>query len=149
MLTLGNLLHQKPRAFNFIEPAATVQEALHLLGVVNLSYLVVMDGPQFVGIFCEHDFVKNVALKGGDARQMLVKEVMSTHLPSLQTTDRMAQCMHFFDLRDIKYLPVFEKMAFAGVVTRGDVLRTLLKEGDIGGFGVRHEEYAAYYTMVS
>jgi hypothetical protein len=57
--------------------------------------------------------------------------------------------MHFFDLRDIKYLPVFEKMAFAGVVTRGDVLRTLLKEGDMGGFGVRHEEYAAYYTMVS
>ncbi|MCU0375594.1 MAG: CBS domain-containing protein [Chitinophagaceae bacterium] len=148
MLTLGNLLNQKPRAFNFIEPAATVQEALHLLGVVNLSYLVVMDGPRFVGIFCEHDFVKNVALQGGDVKKMLVREVMSTNLPSLQTTDLVPQCMHFFDLREVKYLPVFEKMSFAGVVTRGDVLRFLLKEDSMGGFGVRYEEHNALYTMV-
>jgi hypothetical protein len=44
---------------------------------------------------------------------------------------------------------VFEKMAFAGVVTRGDVLRSLLKEGDRGGFGVRQEAYTSYYAMVS
>ncbi|HUP12745.1 MAG TPA: hypothetical protein VM187_11045, partial [Niastella sp.] len=64
MRTVDDLIASKPRPENIINPEALVIDALHLLEQVNLSYLIVMDGEKYNGVFSEKDYSRNVVLKG-------------------------------------------------------------------------------------
>ncbi len=129
MTTVASVLSGKPRPFNFIEPDARVADALHLLGAVNLSYLVVMHEDQFKGIFCEHDFCKNVAMRGWDPAVCSVEDTMTTGLPTITPEDSIESCMRLFHAHHVFYLPVFDQYRFCGVITRGDVIRAFLRDG--------------------
>jgi CBS domain-containing protein len=130
MTTVASVLAIKPRPFNFIEPDAKVEDALHLLGTVNLSYLVVMHEDQFKGIFCEHDYCANVAMKGWDPAICSVEDTMTQNLPTINPTDSMETCIRLFNAHKVCYLPVFDQYRFAGVITQSDLIRALIREGD-------------------
>lgn len=129
MTSIASVLEGKPRPFNFIEPGAKVADALHLLSVVNLSYLIVMQGQDFKGIFCEHDFCKNVALPGWDPNLCVVEDTMTKNLPTVSPEDTIESCVRIFNAHKVFYIPVFDQYRFLGVVTRGDVIRAMLRNG--------------------
>lgn len=129
MLTVATVLSGKPRPFNFIEPDALVKDALHLLGAVNMSYLVVMHEGEYKGIFCEQDFVRKVALCGWDPNICTVQDTMSRNLPTVQTDETVERCIHLFNAHKARYIPVFENRTFMGVITHGDLIRAMLRVG--------------------
>jgi CBS domain-containing protein len=130
MTTVASVLAVKPRPFNFIEPDAKVADALHLLGAVNMSYLVVMHEQNFKGIFCEHDYCINVAMRGWDPAICTVEDTMTTNLPIVSPDDTIETCIGLFNAHKAKYLPVFDQYRFVGVITHGDLVRSLLSEGN-------------------
>ena len=69
MRTVDDLIASKPRPENIIRPDALVIDALHLLDQVNLSYLIVMEGDTYKGVFSERDYSRNVVLKGRSSRE--------------------------------------------------------------------------------
>ena len=75
------LLTRRSTPYNYISPDALVIDALQMLNSVNLSYLVVMDGDDYKGVFCERDYTRNVILKGRSSNTTPVGEVMTTDLP--------------------------------------------------------------------
>jgi len=123
MRTVEDILHNKPRPFNFIEPAARVLDALQLMNSVNLSYLVVMHDDTFHGIFSERDYSRNVILKGLHSDSCMVKEVMSTDLPIIAPHDTVEHCMQMLNTHKTRYLLVFDDSHFKAVITINDVLR--------------------------
>ena len=127
MRTVANILQNKPPAFNFINPGAKVIEGLQLMNSVNLSYLVVMEGSTFCGIFSERDYSRNVILKGLHSDSASIAEVMSTSLPSVGTQDTVENCMQMLNSHKTRYLIVFEGQEFKGVVTINDVLREAIQ----------------------
>jgi predicted transcriptional regulator len=127
MRTVANILQNKPPAFNFITPGAKVIEGLQLMNSVNLSYLVVMEGSTFCGIFSERDYSRNVILKGLHSDSATIAEVMSTSLPSVGTQDTVENCMQMLNSHKTRYLIVFEGQEFKGVVTINDVLREAIQ----------------------
>lgn len=131
MRTVSDILHNKGRAFNFIEPDARVIDALQLMNSVNLSYLVVMHHDTFHGIFSERDYSRNVILKGLHSESCKVQEVMSTALPIVTPSDTVEHCMNLLNTHKTRYLLVFDETKFIGVVTINDVLREAIasKEG--------------------
>jgi len=131
MTTVASVLALKPRPFNFIEPDAKVEDALHLLGAVNLSYLVVMHEDQFRGIFCEHDYCANVALRKWNPAICTVEETMTHNLPTVSPADSLENCIRLFNAHKTRYLPVFEQVRFIGVLTQADLIRALIREGDL------------------
>jgi len=126
MRTVQDILKNKPPIFNVIEPGALVIDALTMLNSVNLSYLVVMDGNEYKGIFCERDYTRNVILKGRSSRTSLVKEVMTTDLPMVQVTDTVEHCMNFMNLNKARYLLAYDDNQFKGVITIHDLLRQVI-----------------------
>jgi predicted transcriptional regulator len=126
MRTVANILQHKPPVFNFIEPKAKVIEALHLMNSVNLSYLVVMEGSTFCGIFSERDYSRNVILKGLHSDTCSVQEVMSKSIPMVGMQDTVEHCMEMLNSHKTRYLVVFDNKEFKGVVTINDVLREAL-----------------------
>src|SRR5687768_2188120 len=104
MRTVDDLIASKPRPENIIQSTALVIDALHLLDEVNLSYLIVMDGDKYKGIFSERDYSRNVILKGRSSNSAQVKEVMTVDLPVVDLTDTVEQCMTLIAKHKARYL---------------------------------------------
>jgi CBS domain-containing protein len=126
MRTVKDLLKSKPKTFNTIEPGVRVIDALTMLNSVNLSYLVVKDGDQYKGIFCERDYSRNVILKGRSSQTTTVKEVMTVDLPVVQLTDTVEHCMNIMNLHKTRYLLAYNDEEFTGVITIHDLLRQVI-----------------------
>jgi signal-transduction protein with cAMP-binding, CBS, and nucleotidyltransferase domain len=126
MVTVKAILEKKKKAFNTIEPEALVIDALTMLNSVNLSYLVVMEGSEYKGIFCERDYSRNVILKGRSSRDTPVKDVMTINLPIVQMNDTAEHCMMEMNRRKARYLLAYDGPDFKGVITIHDLLRQVL-----------------------
>lgn len=126
MRTVANILQNKPPVFNFIAPNAKVIEALQLMNSVNLSYVVVMEGSNFLGIFSERDYSRNVILKGLHSDTSTVQEVMNTSVPMVDMQDTVEHCMEMLNTHKTRYLVVIDEKEFKGIVTINDVLREAL-----------------------
>ncbi len=131
MRTVQNIIDSKPKPFNLIQPNALVINALSLLNSVNLSYLIVMEGNEYRGIFCERDYSRNVILKGRSSESTLVQDVMTTDLPVVELTDTVEYCMNLMNSHKARYLLAYDRKTFVGVVTIHDLLRQVIanKEG--------------------
>jgi CBS domain-containing protein len=126
MRTVKEILSSKPLMTNVIEPTKLVIEGLQLLNTVNLSYLVVMDGDEYKGIFSEKDYARNVVLKGHSSKDTMIKEVMTTDLPVVSVTDTLEHCMNRMNAHRTRYLLAYDNKSFAGVITIHDLLRQVL-----------------------
>lgn len=123
MRTAADILKNKPHIFNVIDADAKVIEALQLMSSVNLSYLVVKKMNEFVGIFSERDYSRNVILKGLHSDSATVKEVMGSNLPVIGSEESVESCMKLLNSHKTRYLLVFDNKQFQGVITINDVLR--------------------------
>ncbi len=126
MKTVKEVLERKSKSFNQISAGALVIDALQMLNSVNLSYLVVMEGEKFKGIFSERDYTRNVALKGRSSTTTTVGEVMSVDLPIIGIHDSVEQCMNKIDTFKTRYLLAYEEKKFLGVITIHDLLRMVI-----------------------
>ena len=127
MRTVKNILASKPRPVNIVSPSTLVIDALNMLDSVNLSYLIVMDGDHFKGIFSERDYSRNVILKGRASSSTPVSEVMTTDLPRVLPTDTVEHCMNAMNVNRTRYLLAFDAdNRFSGVITIHDLLRQVL-----------------------
>jgi signal-transduction protein with cAMP-binding, CBS, and nucleotidyltransferase domain len=128
MVSVKEILRNKKKVNNVIKPTALVIEALKMLTSVDLSYLVVMEGEEFKGIFCERDYCRNVVLKDRSSKTSTVAEVMTTDLPKVETSDTAEYCMDIMSRHRSRYLLAFDRNGFAGVITIHDLLRQVLSD---------------------
>ncbi|HEV8283385.1 MAG TPA: CBS domain-containing protein [Chitinophagaceae bacterium] len=126
MRTVKDILDSKPKTYNYIEPTALIIDAINLLNSVNLSYLIVMDGHEYKGIFSERDYTRNVILKGRASNTTMVKDAMTTDLPIVESTDSVEYCMNLMNSHKTRYLLAYDANQFAGVITIHDLLRQVI-----------------------
>jgi predicted transcriptional regulator len=104
-----------------------VIDALRTLASVNLSYLVVIDGDEFKGIFSERDYTRNLVLKGRSSRDTMVQDVMNTELPEVYMSKTIEDCMYLMNVRGNRYLVAYDDdNRLAGIITIHDILRQVL-----------------------
>jgi len=151
MINVKEILAKKTPASNVIESGARIIDALTMLDAVNLSYLVVKEGDNFKGIFCERDYCRNVVLKGRSSQQNTVDEVMTLDLPMVQMWDTAEHCMHTMNQQKTRYLLAFDGDEFKGVITIHDLLREVIAskvavfDHDIAGQLIDHDEGGKIY----
>ena len=127
MRTVKNILEKKSRPFNIVSPDTLVIDALTMLNSVNLSYLVVLDGNEYKGVFSERDYSRNVILKGRASNTTKVKDAMTIDLPVVSLTDTVEQCMNLMNSSKTRYLIAFDTdRNFVGVITIHDLLRQVI-----------------------
>ena len=96
----------------------------------NLSYVVVMDDNQFVGIMSERDYTHKIKLKGRHSESTIVKEIMTHDLPVIGLQEELERCMILMNVYKTRYLPVFDNLEFKGVITMNDLMRDVLDKKD-------------------
>ena len=129
MRTVKNILDSKTKTLNIVTPGTLVIDALKMLNTVNLSYLIVMEGNEFKGIFSERDYSRKVILKGRASSSTKVEDVMTTDLPVVSLTDTVEHCMNVMNTYKTRYLLAYNPDdKFVGVITIHDLLRQVLAD---------------------
>ena len=126
MKIVKDLLYRKVDHNNFIHPNALVIDALKKLDEINLSYLIVTDGEEILGIFSERDYARKVILKGRSSSETPVKDVMTIDLPKVTKADSVENCMGLLAAQSMRYVLVMEDAKCIGVITIHDLLREVL-----------------------
>ncbi len=126
MRTVENILDIKETPSNTIEPSVMVIDALKKLISVNLSYLIVMENGEYIGLFSERDYTRKLVLEGRSSRETMVGQVMTTNVPVVPLSKSVEDCMYLMNTKGTRYLAVFEDDKFQGIITIHDLLREAL-----------------------
>lgn len=147
MKTAADILRHKAPAFNTIAADATVFDAVHLMNSMNRTFLVVMEGDSFQGLFTEHDYVRNVVQPGWDPEIIRVGDVMSRHLPAISPESRIDEIIALMISHHTRLVPVFHGHQFDGIITINNVIKEFLHPG-FGNFSNRSADAGLYDMTV-
>ena len=128
MATVSQMLMVKGSGVYTIAPDATVLDALELMAEKDVGALVVIEEDEIAGIFSERDYARKIALKGRSSRDTPLRDVMTADVicvTPLQTADK---CMAIMTDKRIRHLPVLEEGHLAGIISIGDVVKTIMNE---------------------
>jgi CBS domain-containing protein len=128
MIRICDLLNDKGRAIWSIHPDATVYEAIEQMAEKSVGALLVMEGEQLVGIVSERDYARKVILKGKASRETAVREIMSYPVLSVAPERTIQQTMTLMTEKRIRHLPVLVNERVVGVISIGDVIRSIIEE---------------------
>ena len=106
-----------------IGPEQTVLEALQMMADHNVGSIVVRDAENYLGLFTERNYSRNVILKNRHSSDTKVKDVMSVDLPNLQMLDKLEHCMQLMSDHNVQYLPVVDEGKMVGVISIKDLIR--------------------------
>jgi len=128
MKRVCDLLHDKGRAVWSLTPEASVYEAIDEMAQKGVGALLVMEGERLVGIVSERDYARKVILKGKASREIQVREIMSHPVICVSPELTVEQTMVLMTDKHVRHLPVVVEEAVVGVISIGDVVRSVIEE---------------------
>ncbi len=131
MKSVREVLKVKTKEVWSILPYATVFDALKLMGEKKIGALMVMDDKgKVAGIISERDYARKVILKGKASKDTKVEEIMTpaSDMFAVKPENSVEECMILMTGKHVRHLPVFEKDKFIGVVSIGDVVKSIISE---------------------
>ena len=128
MAVVAQLLKQKRDTIYSVGPEAPVLEAIRLMAEHGVGALLVMQGPQLVGVLSERDYARKVILKGRSSSETSVRQIMSSPVFTVRPDQSVRECMQLVNDRRVRHLPVVEGERVVGVLSIGDLVRAVLEE---------------------
>ncbi|MHB8110547.1 MAG: CBS domain-containing protein [Syntrophorhabdaceae bacterium] len=134
MHTAKEMLKNKNKEVYSVAPENTVFDALKMMGEREIGALMVLDEKGKVhGIISERDYARKVILKGKTSRDTKVSEIM-TPLDKMWTVKpdtTVEDCMVLITAKRIRHVPVFDADKFVGLISIGDVVKSIISEKDM------------------
>jgi CBS domain-containing protein len=135
MSTVQQCLKEKPDRIVSVQSGDHVVQALQLMRDHRVRAVLVIDGGRLTGIITQGDCAIKVLLPGRDAKQTLVREVMTADPMTVKPSDPLEACMGLIANRGFRHLPVVEGDRVVGVVSVGDVVKDSIRRmGEQIGF---------------
>lgn len=131
MHTVKDMLKEKGSEVWTISPEAKVIDALKLMSDKKIGALAVMYKKQVLGILSERDYARKVILKGKSSLDTPVKEIMTCQVYCVGLDTPAEECMALMTKKRIRHLPVIDKGKLVGLVSIGDVVKSIISEHKI------------------
>ncbi len=128
MNIVKQILASKGNQIWTIGPAATVLDALKLMAEKKIGALVVVENEQVVGIMSERDYARKVVLEGKSSKDTPVCEIMTERVIGVNPDTTVQACMALMTEMHIRHLPVMENNRLVGVISIGDVVKSIMAE---------------------
>ena len=128
MLSVQQLLDQKPKGVHAIAPDEPVLAAIRKMAEHHIGALLVMSGDRMVGIVSERDYARKVVLLGRSSTETKVDAIMSSKVISVEPRQDAHDCMRLMTDKRIRHLPVVQGDRVVGVLSIGDLVRAVIEE---------------------
>ena len=107
-----------------IDESASVYDGIDLMVQKGLSAVVITSAGKPKGIFTERDVLRRVAVKDIDSKKAAIKELMTSPLITMASTDLISNVLAEMYRRDIRNMPVnAETGELMGIVSMPDILQ--------------------------
>ncbi len=126
--TIREILQKKGHKVFSLAPDATVFEAIKVMAENSVGALLVMEGENLVGIISERDYARKVILKGKSSKETAVREIMTSPVQVVVPDCTVSEAMSIMTNKRIRHLPVLEEGRVIGVVSIGDLVRSIVDE---------------------
>ena len=127
-MKVSEILRRKGSKVWTILPGDSVLAALELMAEKRIGALVVVEEKTPIGVFSERDYARKVYLRGRSSDATKVDEVMTSD-PCCVPPERTAEeCMALMTEKRIRHLPVVVDGELAGIISIGDVVKTVLAD---------------------
>ena len=129
MTVVAEILKSKPDAVVYrIAPTDTVYDGLRLMADKGIGALLVMEGDAIVGIVTERDYARKIALMGRTSGETLVRDVMTSSVLCVHSTQTSEQCMQLMTGKRLRHLPVVDDGKLLGMISIGDLVKDIISE---------------------
>ncbi len=131
MLTrIESVLKEKGYDVWSVSSEAPVYEAIQLMAEQRVEALPVTSGSKLVGIVAERDCARRVTLQGADPKKVRVSEIMTSPVVFVTPAHTVGDCMRIVTDQGVTHLPVLEGETMVGVVSIGDLVKSLVGDQD-------------------
>jgi CBS domain-containing protein len=128
MLSVQQLLDQKPKGIYSVAPGDPVLIAIKKMAEHHIGALVVMTGDRLVGIVSERDYARKVVLLGRSSEETRVEAIMTSKVVTVTPKQDAHDCMRLMTDMRIRHLPVLSGDRLVGVLSIGDLVRAVIEE---------------------
>ena len=127
-MLVRHILERKGRATHSVDPDTTVLDALRKMAEHEVGALLVMKADKVLGVLSERDYARKVALLGRASSDTRVSQIMSSPAVTVTPEDTIDACMRLVTDKRIRHLPVLDKGRVVGVLSIGDLVKSVLGE---------------------
>lgn len=127
MAKVQELLAVKSGNLHSIDPDEPVLAAIQAMSDHGIGALLVMRGPQLLGIVSERDYARKVVLKGRSSAETPVWEIMSTPVHTVGSDETVSTCMMLMTEKRIRHLPVANEGRVIGMLSIGDLVKSVIE----------------------
>jgi CBS domain-containing protein len=128
MRTVKDILRTKGADVWSVAPDDTVYDALTFMAEKNIGAVLVMEDQRLVGILSERDYARKVDLLGKRAADTPVGAIMTQRVVCVRLDETVEECMALMTDKRVRHLPVLEGDRVIGVVSIGDVVKSIISE---------------------
>ena len=128
MKTVKQLLDNKGHETWSIDADATVYDTVKMMAEKQIGSLLVMEGGRFAGIVSERDYARKVILMDRSSHNTPVRDIMTRRVICTQPDKTIEECMALMTDKHIRHLPVMDGEALVGMISIGDLVKTIIAE---------------------
>jgi len=126
MVTVKEILQAKDPGVWTIAPNVEVFEALKVMADKNVGALIVVENDRVVGIMSERDYARKIALLGKLSQNTPVRDIMTSEVYVVPPEATADECIVLMTEKRIRHLPVIAADKLVGVVSIGDIVKTII-----------------------
>ena len=130
MTTVKQCLDQKTNTIISVRSSDSVEVALLLMRDNRVRSVLVIDDGVLMGIVSQGDCALKVLLPNSNAKQTIVSKIMTAKPLTVLLTNSLEECMAIMVHKHIRHLPVLEKNKVVGVISIGDIVKSIIEHQD-------------------
>jgi CBS domain-containing protein len=128
-MKVSQVIASKPiNALYSITRETTVYHALEVMAEKNIGAVLVLEGGELIGIFSERDYARKVILQGRGSRDTLINDVMTSKVITVETDQKIEDCMQIMSDKHIRHLPVNKNGVLVGIISINDIVSAIIRE---------------------
>lgn len=131
MRKVSHILETKGSRVVSVPQEAPVLEVIRLMAEHHIGSVLVVRGPEVIGIATERDYARKVILQGRSSADTPVSAIMSSPVVCVSPDDSVPACMGIMTDRKIRHLPVKDGEQIVGMISIGDLVRTVIEDQQI------------------